>query len=332
VSRLAALHAQTTPQQLLSGLIETLAQTLRLSFARIELLAPDGTVSTVATYGTAHRAPVAVVMDALPDVRGRLLLDVGPGREPFGTADQKLLQAVAIHVGVALHTTLLAEALQRSRERLVTAREEERRRLQRDLHDGVGPTLAATAVQAEVAVELLQQDADAAQRALSLVAQQSKEALAEIRRIVHSLRPPALDQLGLVAAIRERVATFDLVPDAAHPRGFRTSVVAEEELPHLPAAVEVAAFAIVLEAVSNTARHAAASLCQVRLWCDNGLQVEVTDDGEGLPPDATRGVGLLSMTERAAELGGECSVTNRPSRGTIVHARIPLMHREVATP
>jgi signal transduction histidine kinase len=324
VSRLASLGPGDQPREMLAALVETLARALRLPFAQIELGCTDGRVLARFTYGQPVGTPVAVPLAGITEAQGRLLVDTGPSREPFGRADAQLLQALSVHLGAAVRTALLAKQLQVSRARLVAAREEERRRLQRDLHDGVGPTLAAMAMQADTALELLRSDPAAAERAVSLVAQHTKIALAEIRRIVHSLRPPSLDQLGLLDAIRERVGSFDLAAGSERPHGFATGVTADGNLADLPAAVEVAAFAIALEAVANAARHSLATRCDVRLWSDGSLHVEVRDDGAGIPADAVAGVGLLSMQERAAELGGSCRTESADPTGTLVRAWFPL--------
>jgi signal transduction histidine kinase len=324
VSRLARLGPVIQPRQMLTALVETLAQALRLPYAEIELSGLDGRVEDRFMHGSPAGAPVTVPLAGMAQCRGRLLLDPGLSREPFGPADAQLLQAISVHLGAAVHTALLAGQLQQSRERLVAAREEERRRLQRDLHDGVGPTLASTAMQAEAALELMADDPDAAGRAVGVVATQTKLALAEIRRIVHSLRPPALDQVGLVEAIRERACSFELAAGMGRPRGFAVQVTADDGLDPLPAGVEVAAFAIVLEAVANAARHGDATRCDVQLRRRDVLRVEVVDDGLGIAADAVAGVGLASMRERAAELGGGCVVERGGDGGTWVRAWFPL--------
>ncbi|MDP9373135.1 MAG: sensor histidine kinase, partial [Chloroflexota bacterium] len=205
---------------------------------------------------------------------------------------------------------------QQARQRLVAAREEERRRLRRDLHDGLGPQLASLSFKAEAARNLFRRDGARADALLAAVADQAQEAIADIRRLVHALRPPALDELGLVAALRQH---------AAGPLGLGVTVEAPAALPPLPAAVEVAAYRIAQEAVTNAARHARARSCVVRLTPETAaLRVEVADDGVGLPPERAAGVGLHSMRERAAELGGSCVVEGRPGGGTRVVAMLPI--------
>jgi signal transduction histidine kinase len=205
-----------------------------------------------------------------------------------------------------------------SRQRLVEAREEERRRLRRDLHDGLGPTLAAVILQLDTARSLVRTDPRASEALLGELRQQTQGALDEIRRLVYALRPPALDDLGLVRAIRERAQGF-----ASANGGFNVTVDAPEQLPPLPAAVEVAAFRIIQEALTNVARHSGAHHCLVRLSANGQVELEVADDGCGFSPDRRAGVGLGSMRERAAEVGGRCDVVSEPGVGTWVRASLP---------
>jgi signal transduction histidine kinase len=141
--------------------------------------------------------------------------------------------------------------------------------------------------------------------------------VADVRRLVHDLRPPALDDRGLVGALQQQAE--ELSTD-----GLSVTVVAED-LGALPAAVEVAAYRIAGEGLTNVVRHAAARACVVRLAVEDGdLVVEVADDGTGIAPDAEAGVGLVSLRERAAELGGRSEVTCPATGGTVVRARLPL--------
>lgn len=224
----------------------------------------------------------------------------------------------------------MTEDLQRARERLVTAREEERRRLRRDLHDGLGPTLVALALQADLAERLTGTDEAAAREVLADLARRARDAAGEARRIAHGLRPPVLAELGLVEALRDCAEGIAPVMGS----GLQVDLEAPEHLPALPAAVEVAAYRIAQEALANVVRHAGARRCRVRLEVDGHLELEVADDGRGLRRHGAAladhdGVGLASMRERAAELGGICAVEST-SRGTIVRARLPVVEPAAA--
>ncbi len=243
-----------------------------------------------------------------------------------------MLTDLARQAGIAVHAVrlttdlqLLTKELQHSRTALVTAREEERRRLRRDLHDGLGSVLASLNWRAGALRMLLLRDPVAAD---ALVVEQQntiQAAIGDIRRLVYDLRPPALDELGLLGAIRERAAKQRAPTERESILGLRIEVVAPDQLPDLPAAVEVAAYRIVQEALANVVRHAQAHRCGICLSCENDLlHVEVSDDGVGLPESYHTGVGLLSMHERAAELGGTCEIAQIPEGGTCVRACLPL--------
>ncbi|MDX6568142.1 MAG: two-component system, NarL family, sensor kinase, partial [Gaiellales bacterium] len=154
---------------------------------------------------------------------------------------------------------------------------------------------------------------------LSAVEQQTLQALADIRRLVYDLRPPALDDLGLVSALRELGRRFS---------NLRVTIDADARFDELPAALEVAIYRIACEAITNASRHANATTCDVTLSYDGGLAVEVRDDGDGLPDALRAGIGMSSMRERASELGGTCSIASAEDGGTIVYARLPV-HEEV---
>jgi signal transduction histidine kinase len=231
----------------------------------------------------------------------------------------------------------LTAELQRSRERLVTTREEERRRLRRDLHDGLGPTVASLALKLDAARKLVRRKPEDAEDLLSRLKDQTQDTVVEVRRLVYDLRPPALDDLGLVAAIRQQAESHGFVVEgssgetenevAAEDGLIFASIEAPEDLPSLSAAVEVAAYRIAQEALTNIARHAHAKRCRVRLSVDRAggaLTLEVRDDGVGMPEGRRAGVGLSSMRERAEELGGRCEVEPEPEGGTRVLARLPL--------
>jgi signal transduction histidine kinase len=215
--------------------------------------------------------------------------------------------------------------LQRSRESLVSAREEERRRLRRDLHDGVGPQLAALMLELETASDLVSENPEAS-ALIAKLSERAGEIVSDVRRSVHALRPPALDELGLVGALRAGAIHYS-------PSGLRVSVENPEELSHLPAAVEVACYRVAQEALVNVVRHARARNCSIRIRLDEeagALSVEVEDDGRGIREHDKAGVGMISMRERTEELGGRCTVKRLPGGGTLVRALLPFRTTENA--
>ena len=241
---------------------------------------------------------------------------------------------IALALAVVRDRLFQVDLLTRSRGRIVAAREEERRRLRRDLHDGLGPTLAAIGLKLDLARERAAADAadgvdgvDGANAAnaaglaplLDEIRTDVRSVISDVRRLARELRPPTLDSLGLAGAIGQQAVALG--------GGSGPSIVVEvaDGLPALPAAVEVVAFRIATEAMANAVRHAGAASCVVRLSSDrDGLVVEIFDDGRGIDPGAASGVGLRSMDERASEVGGEVDLLARPGGGTIVRARLPL--------
>lgn len=317
MSRLARrVGDSVSPSSLLPAVAETIGQSLRLPYVAVEVA--GGTGRPAASYGTRRGEPHRLELVHQGEAVGTLLLGRRAETEQFSAADERVLDDVARQVAVVAHAVRLSEDLQRSRERLVLAREEERRRLRRDLHDGVGSALAGLALQAGNARQALPDSPEEAQRWVGSLEQGIRAAVVDIRRIVDDLRSPALDELGLVGALRERAG-------AVFP-GARV-LESDAERASLPAALEVAAYRIATEALANVARHSGASCAEVRVWLDDDdqtLVVEVTDNGAGIPQAPRPGVGLRSMHERAVEVGGTCQVTRRAGGGTRVRATLPL--------
>jgi len=337
------LEATLVPEKVLPTIVETVAQALKLPYVAIALLPEEQSFAAtaagiaggiagagaevpdiVASYGEPPPEPVRVPLVYQAETIGYLLLAARTG-DTFGKADARLLADLAKQAGVAVHavrlTTHLQQLsanLQQARERLVTTREEERRRLRRDLHDGLGPALASLTFKVDAARNVLTQDHEKADRLLKGVRQQAQEAITDIRRLVYNLRPPALDELGLLSALREHVAHYQ-------HQGLEVIFDTPQNLPPLPAAVEVAAYRIAQEALTNVAHHAEARHGLLHLSIDaETLYLEITDDGRGIPAGHHIGVGLHAMHERASELGGSCTITRGSSGGTAVRVTLPL--------
>jgi len=324
------LDATLAPDAVLPTIAETVTQALKLPYAAITL-DYDGMCVTATAVGTPVADPVYLPLTYQGATIGQLVLGPRAPGEPFSPADRRLLDDLAHQVAVAARAVRLtaelqqlATELQHSRERLVVAREEERRRLRRDLHDGLGPTLAALALSASAIPDLIPTNPAGAAALAQQLEQDIRATVGEIRRLIHGLRPPALDELGLAGAVRDRVAQLMRRQGVEPAQGLQVLVEIPESLPPLPAAVEVAAYRIVEEALTNVAHHAHARTCAVRLALTDALEVEIADDGTGLPAERRAGVGLLSMRERAAELGGACAIEGLGESGTRVYARLPL--------
>jgi len=321
------LEATLEPSAVLQTIAETVAKALKLPYVAVALQ-EDGELVTAAEYGTSVGEPIILPLVYQEKTIGAMILSPRMPKEPFGPADRHLLENLARHAEIAVHAVRLTADLQRSRERLITTREEERRRLRRDLHDGLGPQLATLTLKLDAARNLLTHEPKAADALLAELKAETQASIADIRRLVYALRPPALDELGLVSAIREQTTNYGLPHrpegEADHVDTVVFSLEAPKQLPPLPAAVEVAAYRIAQEAITNVARHARARTCRIRISLGKELQLEIIDDGVGLSPDRHAGVGLTSMRERAAELGGSCMIEPMSTGGTHVLVRLPL--------
>lgn len=311
------LRSTLGPDAMLPVIAETVASALKLPFVHIAV--GRGEVAASATFGTQRPGSLVLALVHHGENVGRLTVASRGPDKPFDEIDRRLLDELAAQAAIVAYALCLATDLQRSRERLVAAREEERRRLRRDLHDGLKPTLAGVALGLDAVRNIVGRDPEAAGSLLVRLRSELEGAGGDIRRLVHDLRPPALDELGLVGALGQHASRFQRSP------GTPEVSLDAPELPALPAAVEVAAYRIVLEALENVRTHAHAHSCVISLRLAGGeLQVEVCDDGTGLEPGSRSGVGLLAMQERAAELGGSCSIERAPGGGTWVRARLPL--------
>jgi signal transduction histidine kinase len=290
------------PAEVPQVLVDAVVRELRVPYAA---LVQDGLV--LAEAGTRTSAADELEVAHRGEQVATLVVGARPGRAPR-PAERRLLHDLAQQAGAALRVTSLTAEVQRAREDLVAGREEERRRLRHELHDGVGPALAGLALQAGALRQQLDSDAPAVRRLEEGLA----HALAEVRRTARDLRPQGLDELGLRGALEQLTSSFcspALTVELAVPDGIDA----------LPAATEVAVLRIAGEALSNVARHSGAAHCWVRVDVTGRVVVEVRDDGAGFD-GATDGVGLVSMRRRAEELGGSLHVVSSPDGGTVVRA------------
>jgi signal transduction histidine kinase len=280
----------------------------------------SGIYEQAATFGEPTGELFRLPLSYQGEQVGQLAVAPRTPREILGRRDKIVLAEVARHAGAAVYTVRLTRDLRRSRDNVVQAREEERRRLLHDLHDGVGPTLAAIALGLHASRKAIGPTTPQGEL-LATLQEELDGAINEIRRLAHGLRPPELDRIGLVGAIR---AYASAISARADDQGVTIALDVPISMPRLPSTVDVAAYRIVSEALTNVTRHASARSCAVRLWVDDDLHIEVVDDGIGLPEQHTAGVGLWSMRERATELGGDCVVSAGSGGGTKVRATLPL--------
>jgi signal transduction histidine kinase len=280
-------------------------------------LRADG--QTLATSGTEVTHTRTLPLQLGGDAVGEIVVGLRAGDLTLNQSDANVLRIVAPLLAQTLRAQALARDLQASRNAAITAIEEERRRLRRDLHDGLGPTLTGVAFSTDAARNQLHADPAAADALLEKLRADTTAAIAEVRRLVEGLRPPALDELGLLGAVRQHAASLHV--DGGAP--LKVTISAPEPLPDLSAAAEVTAYRIVVEALTNVARHAAASSAAVEVSVTDGdLRLSVQDDGHhswSWQP----GVGMSSMRERAEQVGGTLTAAPRKGGGR-VEAVIPL--------
>jgi len=342
------------PEQVLGSVVSTVKEMMQLPYAAVTILA-NGRETEAASAGEqrgleAIRFPLVMGGEEL----GSLYVSPRSPDEPLTHADVRLLRLLGresariVHgLKQSLDIGRLMEELQASREKLIFAREEERRMIRNNLHDDLAPRLASLALRASAAGEYMRRNPPRAASIVSELEADIRVIVSDIREFVHNLRPPALDQYGLVEAIRQRADRLmqpGIGRGGAGGAGMVIEVVAPAVLPALPAAVEVAAYRIVSEALANAAKHASADLCRVTLEVETGrqgeeLHVAIADDGVGMAAadnrtasgqaaGQTSGIGLTSIRERAAELGGRSSIGPAEGGGMRIAAWLPLHRNE----
>lgn len=295
--------------------LDAVREALRLPYAE---LSADG--ATVASSGQPTERVHSVSLRLGDEQLGELVVGLRTGEDRLSAADAHVLELMAVPLTMAVRSAALAAEVQDSRERIVAGREEERRRLRRDLHDGLGPTLTGVAYKLDAARNLLATDPQRTEQLLRELRGTTTGAIDDIRRVVYGLRPPSLDELGLAGALRQQAGRLSSRSDGSP---LAVLVKAPADLPELPAAVEVAAYRIAVEALTNVARHSSATEAVVELAvADGALRITVTDDSRSQAPWRP-GVGLSAMVERATEVGGSCAAGPSPTGGRVL-ASLPI--------
>ncbi len=298
------------PAEALASAVAAARRALGAPGLAVEVVLPGGRMRTVSD-GEVGPDPTVVRLEWHGKSMGWVMVAGGP-------RDQALLDMVARQLAEVAHAVRLGAELQRSHERILLTREEERHKLRRDLYDGLGPTLTRLAMSADEARLSLAGGPEAVDPLLTRMRRQMTDAVVDARELVYGLRPPPLDgadlsELGLEGALRT-------LADAPGPQ---IDVDVSGSPADLPAAVEVAAYKIAHDAVANLRRHARATTALIRVERRDGrLRLAVSDDGIGLPEQ--RRQGAARMRHRAEELGGTCEVAARPGGGTEVVVHLPV--------
>jgi signal transduction histidine kinase len=275
-------------------------------------------------------ATLAVPLLTGEQLSGILTLGEKRSGDLYTLDDLELLTMLAHNAALALENARLHEErlaiLRQQLAQVTAAQEEERQRIARELHDGVGPALASMNIRLHTARKLMERDRDAAAGEIEELAELAQTNIQDIRRLVYDLRPAILDELGLIPALKEYVARYE----KDQKLEVILSMPAGDE--RLPAPLETALFRIIQEALANAARHAQARRVELVLSKDNQhVSVCVTDDGQGFDvavalEQARHGghLGLLSMGERVKQLGGQFEIESASGRGTKLTMNIPL--------
>lgn len=299
----------------LTSLAAAIGESLQLPFIALRAQGRE-LVAIGKVPAVLHCVPLLVGSEQV----GELVVGRRSGDARFTGADADVLRLLTAPVAIAVHATLLADELKLSRGRVVAARDDERRRLRRDLHDGLGPVLTGVGFKADAARNYVRVQPDEAIELLTELRAETASALEDVRRLVYDLRPPVLDDVGLLEALR-RLA--DRMGRRSDGPALVITVDLPESLPELPAGVETAAYRIVTEALTNVVRHSRASWATVQMTVDGSLHLSVVNEGAAQGRAWTPGVGLSSMQERAAELGGVLAA-GPGDRGGEVSATMPL--------
>ena len=301
------------PRESLKSALTLMAETLRLPYLGLTLAQGE-----TLEYGFRPEQLERFALVAHSERIGTLEVGRRGRGEVFSSADFALLETLSSQLAAVAHSELLTQQLRDSRERLVRAGEEERKRLRRDLHDGLGPALAGLSLKLEAARMLLERSPEKAAARLTALGAEVQESVSEVRRMVHDLRPPKLDDLGLAGALED-------LAGSARGTGLNVQLEGTQDLPRLPAAVEVALYRIAQEALTNVLKHAQAQKIEIYLHLEPlKIVLEVQDDGVGLPQIREPGVGSRSMRERAEALSGSLELQRGDVRGTLVRATFPL--------
>jgi len=309
------LEGQIPPAEEVDAVVEGVANALRLPY--VALTVPRlGQTAMVASKGEVAAEVFEVELVHRGDSVGNLCVSASDGHRLRGR-EQRLLQDLARHAAAVIAAGRLSAELEESRDRLAAVREQERRRIWSELHDGLGPLLTGVSFGLEAARNQVP-DHTPADQLLGELGGQVRDAIGDVRRMVQELSPPALAEHGLAIAVDQQATAL------ARAAGFHAEVTMLVPSDPLPPALELAAYRIATEAMTNAARHARPKRVSVCINVSaSALAIEIADDGIGLPDGHRPGGGLRTMRQRAIDLGGTCTVARGPNGGTVVAATLP---------
>jgi signal transduction histidine kinase len=245
---------------------------------------------------------------------GAVSIEKKPG-ESLTPTERKLVSDLGSQAGLVLRNVALIADLRASRQRLVAAQDDQRRKLERNLHDGAQQQLVALAVKLRLAESLAERDPSATKTMLTDLRTETGEALESLRDLARGIYPPLLADKGLAAALESQAR-----------EGSVPTEVRSEGVGRYPPDVESAVYFCALEALNNVAKYAGATRAEVRLaQADGELTFEVSDDGDGFDPAQTGyGTGLQGMADRLDAIGGTLKVHSQPGKGAQVTGRVPV--------
>lgn len=330
------LKEPLAPDAALETVAKSVKEALRLPYTGIKLIRNEQPL-LVASVGKQPLETTSIPLISGGSEIGSLIVAVRSPGETFNEADQRILSILSRQASAVLQSVkqtmdigLLIEELQQSREQLIMAREEERRSMRNNLHDEIAPRLASMKLTASLVEDWIRDDPPKAILFINRFREEIGKTVEEIRGIVYDLRPPALDELGLIGALRQRAEQLQSVQAIADTRPLRIEFEVTASLPTLPAAIEVGAYRIVTEALVNVVKHSRADFCRVRIDFrteTSELRLEIADNGIGLAKRSSKaapngGLGLTSIRERTEELGGICRFDSPPEGGAVISATL----------
>jgi signal transduction histidine kinase len=338
----ATLEETFDPDELCARLADTVRRGLRVSWARVLVRRSTGdgyVLDPQAAAGSAPDAPTTPAASVQLTHGSEALgaIEIGPKEDEteLSDEDRRLLETLARQAALAIRNARLAadlsvslgeirvqaEELRASRKRLVTAGDAERRRIERNIHDGVQQELVALIANLRLARNQLARDPAEADETLSALQDEAGHVLEDLRQLARGIHPSLLSDHGLAEAIEARAARMPLPVSVRLDSAARTARFADD--------IEGAAYFVASEALANVLKHSAATRVGVAIgYADGLLELEVSDDGRGIDPQAMSGAGLANMADRVAALGGRVTIDSRPSEGTRVAMTLPARPRE----